>query len=97
MRHLALTAQVIELKNRIPAGWDDMNLPVFRTTTIRRIVVCRSHECKEAARQQLGRRPEPGVDPYANPGRGWSGSQIFNTALRREDKVCGVCGAAVQP
>lgn len=95
MGHLALKAQGLELKDRQPSGWDDMNLPTFRVKTVRRIVVCKDDRCKREARQQLGSKPEPGADPYINPGRSWSGPQIFNTDLREGEERCEMCGAKV--
>lgn len=96
MSHLALKAQGLELKNRLPHGWDEFNLPTFRTTTVRRIVVCRRWECKSEARKQLGETsPTMGADPYINPDRSWSGPQIFNTDLREGEDRCEMCGAGV--
>lgn len=96
MGHLALKAQGLELKDRQPNGWDDFNLPKFRVTTVRRIVVCRNGQCKSDARRQLGEtNPTMGADPYINPERNWGGPQIFNTELREGEAKCGICGAEV--
>lgn len=96
MGRLVFTAQGLELRDRQPDGWDHMNLPRFKVTVVRRIVVCKRRDCKGTARRQLGQKSEPGADPYVNPRPDWHGPKVFNTDLHEDENRCEVCGAIVR-